>query len=155
MIFHARPSCLMFYTWPHRRFRLDGSNLPASSWPSFVKKKIMQRFRGLKVVKIGTFMKYLSCFSLFYIRYFDFYFILHIALWFWRISIDHYQKLLSLPLKLWARKHVNCYLLLTYMLTCSLFCLNWRHCTRKTTENNGFPSGVQSSWAMEDLLVLH
>ena len=48
MIFHARPSCLMFYTWPHRRFRLDCSNLPASSWPSFVKKKNYTTISWLK-----------------------------------------------------------------------------------------------------------
>lgn len=39
------------------------------------KKKIMQRFRGLKVVEIGTFMKYLSCFSLF--LYSLFWFLFH------------------------------------------------------------------------------
>lgn len=31
-------------------------------------------------------------------------FILHVALWFWRSSFDYYQKLLSLPLKLWTGK---------------------------------------------------
>lgn len=155
MIFHARPSCLMFYTWPHRRFRLYCSNLPASSWPSFVKKKNYTTISWLKIRRNRNFHEVFILFLSF--LYSLFWFLFHsshsaviLKNFHWSLS-----KIAFFASEVMSEKTCKLLPLINIHADLFSFCLNWRHCTRKTTENNGFPSGVQSSWAMEDLLVLH